>query len=191
MRLTHWGPKKHIYQWTGSSLFQIMVCHHFSDNPLPELMLTYRQLNPKQIWIKIGKISFTKMYSKILLAKCQPFCSGFNVSTLCVWVMEYSGTSLKRPPLRMVLPLNNRLYFFKMICISNIFHRKSNILVRNWCNTMNILLALLLLMAWCFSTRAAVATVLNIHPCISSRLRVKCETVSQQGVQRTTTPLSP
>ena len=37
----------------------------------------------------------------------------------------------------------------------------------NWPNTMNIWLALWILMAWCFSTRASVASVLSTHSCVS------------------------
>ena len=79
-------------------------------------------------------------------------------------------------------PLTICLYFFEMWFHFLIFSTGKVIFwLRNWSNTMNISWALLLLLAWCFSTRAAVATVLNIHPCISSRLRVECEMVSQNG----------
>ena len=35
-----------MHHWTGSALFRVMVCSLFGAKPLPELMMSYCQLNP-------------------------------------------------------------------------------------------------------------------------------------------------
>ena len=47
----------------------------------------------------------------------------------------------------------------------------------NWSNTIDVRLALWMLMAWCFCTRASVATVLTTHTCVSWCLGVNKHTV--------------
>ena len=47
--LTHWGPMKHIFLFTMSSLFQVMAWHLFGAEPLLEPMMTYLLNTEEQI----------------------------------------------------------------------------------------------------------------------------------------------
>ena len=38
----------YMRQWTGWTLVQVMACHLLGAKPLPEPMLTYCQLDPKE-----------------------------------------------------------------------------------------------------------------------------------------------
>ena len=38
----------YVRHWTGSSLLQVMACRLFGAQPLPEVMLSYCQLDPKE-----------------------------------------------------------------------------------------------------------------------------------------------
>ena len=52
----------YMCQWNGPALVQIMACRLFGAKPLPEPMLTYYQLDPKeQISVK-----FESRYKKIV-----------------------------------------------------------------------------------------------------------------------------
>ena len=46
--LTAWGLVAHICLWTGSSLVPVMACCLFGTKPLPEPMLVYCPLDPKE-----------------------------------------------------------------------------------------------------------------------------------------------
>ena len=76
----------------------------------------------------------------------------------------YTGPALKHST------LETGSLFSKLSLFSKVLYNRCKILV--WSIAMNILAALWILMIWCFRTRPSVATVLNMHPCVSSCLRV-------------------
>ena len=49
-------------QWTGSSLILVMACRLFGTKLLPDQIQVYCQLGCQEIQVKIGKLSFGKMY---------------------------------------------------------------------------------------------------------------------------------
>ena len=67
-------------QWPGSALVQVMDCRLFGTKPLPELVLTYCQLDPeKQTSVKFNRnynISIKKIRLKMSSAKWRSFCPG-------------------------------------------------------------------------------------------------------------------
>ena len=79
----NWSSSSDAYvcQWIGSAWVQIMACRLFCTKPLSKLTLGYCQywkLRNKlsQFFIKIQKISFTKMRLKMSSVKWQPSCPG-------------------------------------------------------------------------------------------------------------------
>ena len=68
-------------QWIRSALVQIMACRLFGTKPLSRPMLGYYEMDPwaqtsVKLYIKIQKISLTKMHVKVSSAKWRPFCPG-------------------------------------------------------------------------------------------------------------------
>ena len=81
--------------------------------------------------------------------------------------------------LRWLNSKTNNASLKELIHFSNVFHKKCNIFVCNWSNTMNTWSALWILMAWCLSTRVSVATVLSAHQWVFSCSWVKaCNIIS-------------
>ena len=64
-RLNHPLSAVYMRQWTGSVFLQVMVCHFFDEKPLPEPIMDFCQLDPKEqtggIGIKIQNFSFMKI----------------------------------------------------------------------------------------------------------------------------------
>ena len=71
----------YMNQWTGSALVQVMAWRLFGAKPLPEPMLTYCQLYPReQISVKV-ELEFYHFHSGKCIWKCclpewRPFCPG-------------------------------------------------------------------------------------------------------------------
>ena len=84
-------PSETIWSQTSRSTWiQVMAWHLQGTKPLPKLMLIYCQLDPweqnfSEIWIKIQWFLCQKMHLKMLLAKWQPFYSGFSFLWLPTW----------------------------------------------------------------------------------------------------------
>ena len=55
--------------WSWSSLAQVMACHLIGTKLLPQLMVTYCQIDPKgifrEIWVKIQQFSFCALRNVI------------------------------------------------------------------------------------------------------------------------------
>ena len=81
-RLNHPLSAVYMRQWTGSVFRQVMVCHFFGEKPLPEPIMDFCQLDPKEqtggIRIKIQNFSFMKILLKISSEKWRPFCAGWD-----------------------------------------------------------------------------------------------------------------
>ena len=66
------------------SLNQIYACRLVGGKPLPEPMLTYRQLDPQEHILMVyskSKLLIIKLLLKLPAVKCSIFCSGLNVLT--------------------------------------------------------------------------------------------------------------
>ena len=79
------GPgDEYIHQSTNKALIQILACRFFGAKPLfaPNLLswyIEYIRTNTIQIWIKIQKLSFKKMYLKMPFVKYRVYYIGLNV----------------------------------------------------------------------------------------------------------------
>ena len=114
-----------------------------------------------------GRVAFCRnaLWTNVTDGYIQRFSKATD-SPLCTILT----TGIYCPP----LTLKRLGHFFQnVISFFDAVHLMCNSFIWNWSNTMNVKLALWILMAWCFSTRASVATVLTTHPCVSRCLRVK------------------
>ena len=84
----------YMRQWIGPTSIQIMTCRLFGAKSLSAPMLGYCQLDPWEqtsviFFIKIQKLSFTKLHMKISSAKWQSFCPGrdewMGISNVTCW----------------------------------------------------------------------------------------------------------
>ena len=92
------------YQWTGSSLVQVMACCLYRQQAITltsaDLLLWTKF---SEILIRIQKFSFMKRHLKMSSAKWQPFCSGHSVLTYrslykqpCSWQTYCNAFSRKK-----------------------------------------------------------------------------------------------
>ena len=91
----------YMRHWTRSALVQIMACRLFGAKPLPEPMLTFREIR-----LKFQNFSYMKMHLKMLCAKWRPFFQGGDESMrkglsgssspwfLYVQPMDYGDTNM-------------------------------------------------------------------------------------------------
>ena len=90
-------------QWIKSSLVQLMACHLLSTKPLPEPMLTYCQLNPKEyisiFFFEIQELSFSKMYfdglvqdiSKYMVLSAMELLQSYTKPSIGKYLMQNGG----------------------------------------------------------------------------------------------------
>ena len=75
---------EYMHQWTRSTLVQVMACHLFSAKPLPEPMLTYSQLDPKEQTSVKFELKHTTFHSW----KCNRKCCLWNGGHFVQWGMS-------------------------------------------------------------------------------------------------------
>ena len=61
----------YMHQWTGSKLVQVMACRLFGAKSLPELMLTYCQLDPEEQTSVKFKSKYKTFHSRKCTWKCR------------------------------------------------------------------------------------------------------------------------
>ena len=144
--LTHWGQVKHI------CVSKLTIIG--SDNGLwPRQCKVVTWINAGILLIGSLGTNFSEIFIEIYSFHSRKCI--WKWRTFCLWLIV----------------LNNWVISFQTVNLFyHIIHFNCNISVWNRPSTVNIQLAVWVLMAWCFSTRASVATVPSMHPCILSCL---------------------
>ena len=111
--------KQYMHQWCNiPTLLQIMACHLFSAQLLPELMLPYCQLDPKKhisikFYLQFKSFHSRKCTSKCRLPKWPPSCPGVKVLITCSHGKVWFQHQLVRNRCKLILHLKhwNDLFF--------------------------------------------------------------------------------
>ena len=70
---------EYMCKWTGLALVQVMACRLFGPKPLPEPMLAYCKLDPKQqTWVKLES-KYKTFHSWKCISKCHLWNGGHFV----------------------------------------------------------------------------------------------------------------